>query len=315
MTGSEFEHKPVLLGEVIECLNLETTGTYVDCTFGRGGYSKEILDKLGKEGLLLALDTDPDAIEYGARVFKDESRLKLIHSNYDRVAEIIKERTVSGEVNGIVFDLGVSSPQLEDATRGFSFRNEGPLDMRMNPETGQSAKEWINTATVADIKYVFRRYGEEPLASRIANYVVQARARQAINSTRELADIVFQAFPEKERRKRKLHPATKVFQAIRMHVNDELTHLQTALHAAVDTLAAGATLVVVSFHSLEDRIVKRLFRDLVQGELLPDKLPVKDQQIKRNFEYACKLLRPSDKEIDENRRSRSARLRAVRKLL
>jgi len=313
MEANEPGHEPVLISEVIRCLQPENSGVYVDCTFGRGGYSKEILKNLDHDGRVLAMDTDPDAIAYGNKTFEKEPRLILRKSNYDKLAEIVTELGLQEQIKGIVFDLGVSSPQLDDAGRGFSFRYNGPLDMRMNPEAGMSAREWINSAKPGEIRRVIRRYGEEPSAGRISRKIVDARENKSIDTTAELAEIVYRSFPERERRKKKIHPATKVFQAIRMHVNDELAHLEAGLQAAMQVLPVGANIVVVSFHSLEDRLVKRFFRYLVEGDSVPDKVPLFDRQIGGDFEYVCKLFKPSGDEVSRNPRARSARLRAIRR--
>lgn len=318
MTQQGFKHRPVLIDEVMASLQPQGADVYIDCTFGRGGYSQRILDALGDEGRVLALDADPDAIAYGEEVFKGEPRLLLRHTFYDSIADVVKTLSVPAKipdrVDGIVFDLGVSSPQLDDASRGFSFRFNGPLDMRMNPSVGQSAADWVNTAEHGEMARVFSRLGEEQLAGKIASHIVRARQQAEIKTTAVLADIVFQAFPEKERRKRKIHPATKVFQAIRMHINDELGHLQRALVNALDVLAINGVLAVVSFHSLEDRMVKRFFRHCVEGEVVPDGLPLTHDQMGGDFEYVAKQIKPSAEEIEINPRSRSARLRAIRRL-
>lgn len=286
----------------------------MDCTFGRGGYSRRILDALGDGGRVVALDADPDAVVYGKRAFKNEPRLILRHTFYDCIADVVKVLPVPNQVDGIVFDLGVSSPQLDDASRGFSFRFDGPLDMRMNPLQGQSAADWVNAAGYGEMTRVFSRLGEEKLAGRIAGNIVRARERHVINTTAKLAEIVFQAFPEKERRKRKTHPATKVFQAIRIHVNDELGRLQRALNAALGMLAIDGVLAMVSFHSLEDRMVKRFFRGCVRGDVVPDRLPVRYDQTGGDYAYVAKLIRPSAQEMAVNPRSCSARLRAIRRV-
>lgn len=314
MTESEYKHKPVLIDEVMTCLNPDDAGVYVDCTFGRGGYTKRILDVLGADGQVVALDADPDAIAHGEQVYGNEPRLKLRHKNYDRIIEVLKELALPLQIDGIVFDLGVSSPQLDDASRGFSFRYDGPLDMRMNPTEGVSAAEWIGKAEPAEMLRVIARLGEEKLAGLIVRNIVKAREKQAITGTAQLAEIIYSGFPEKEKRKRKIHPATKVFQAIRMHVNDELGHLERALEAAKSVLAINGVLAVVAFHSLEDRMVKRFFRDCVLGEALPDGLPVKEADLKSDYEYVARLVKPSDEEVTVNARARSARLRAIRRV-
>lgn len=315
MEERDFEHQPVLIDEVIQSLQPGIRKTIIDCTFGRGGYSAAILKEMNEEGRVLGLDADPEAIAYGERTFGNELRLILAHTNYDRIVEVLKELGMPEHVDGIVFDLGVSSPQLDDASRGFSFRNDGPLDMRMNPHAGQSAAEWLSTVTFAELSRVISVFGEERMASRIAKQIIAHREKTAITTTRQLADVVYQAIPEKDRRLRKIHPATKTFQAIRMEINQELEHLRIALDAALDSLAAGGVLAVVAFHSLEDRLVKRLFRQAVLGNEVPDKLPVRETEMGGEYEYVTRMTRPSEEEVKVNPRARSATLRAIRKKL
>lgn len=314
MRSKEYQHRPVLVDEVMECLRPQHAGVYVDGTFGRGGYTGRILDALSGDGRVVALDVDPDAIAYGERIYGDEPRLFLKHANYDRIVEELRSLPVPDKVNGMVFDLGVSSPQFDDAARGFSFRCDGPLDMRMNPCEGQSAADWVNTAEPTEMRRVIYRLGEEKLAGLITKAIVRARQRDAITTTGQLADIVYQAFPEREKRKYRIHPATRVFQAVRMQVNDELGHLERALSLVPGVLAVRGVLVVVSFHSLEDRMVKRLFRDLVKGDKAPDGLPLRNNELNRSYEYVAKLIRPLAGEVEVNVRARSARLRAIRKV-
>ena len=314
MTDETFAHKPVLINEVIECLQPQGAGVYVDCTFGRGGYSSEILSGLNRQGKVLALDADPDAIQHGKKMFVNDKRLILKQCNYEDLKYIADEQGITKDIRGIVFDLGVSSPQLDDASRGFSFSKDGPLDMRMDPQQGISAREWLNAAEENEIKQIIWRYGEERFSGRVAKHIVRERSRSALETTRQLAEIVYQAIPERERFKRKIHPATKVFQAIRMHVNDELGHLERGLQSAIDMANKHTTIAVVSFHSLEDRLVKHKFRKSVEGERLPDKLPIAGERGTGEFEYVSRLTMPSAEEVEINARARSARLRAIRKL-
>ena len=314
MTQEEYQHRPVLIDEVMDCLRPQPAGVYVDGTFGRGGYSRRILDALGDDGRVVALDVDPDAVAYGEQMYGDEPRLFLRHANYDRIVEELKDLSMPDKVSGVVFDLGVSSPQFDDAARGFSFRRNGPLDMRMNPCEGQSAADWVNTVNPVEMVRVINQLGEERLAGLITKNIVRERERGMITTTRQLADIIYQAFSEKEKHKRKIHPATKVFQAIRMQVNNELGHLQQALSAALKVLAIRGVLVVVSFHSLEDRMVKRFFHNLVKGKEIPEEVPLRNNDLNKNYEYVAKLIKPSNKEIKNNVRARSARLRAIRKI-
>ena len=314
MEATDFEHQPVLIGEVMQCLQPQGDDFIIDCTFGRGGYSAAILQQLDDKGRVLALDADPDAIAHGERVFENEPRLVLAHNNYDRIVETLKDLGMPAKADGIVFDLGVSSPQLDDATRGFSFRNDGPLDMRMNPHVGQSASEWLNTVSLKDLARVISTLGEERVAGRIARRIIEFRDGAVLDSTAQLAEVVYQAMPEKEKRQRKTHPATKTFQAIRMHVNQELEHLSAGLHAALDSLLEGGVLAVVSFHSLEDRMVKQLFRRSVLGEAVPDRLPLKQADMGGDYEYVEKLVKPTAEETTRNPRARSARLRAIKRI-
>ncbi|MCW8964624.1 MAG: 16S rRNA (cytosine(1402)-N(4))-methyltransferase RsmH [Gammaproteobacteria bacterium] len=314
MGAVDYEHKPVLIDEVMKSLHPRDGDFVIDCTFGRGGYSAAILQELDENGRVLALDADPDAIAHGERAFENEPRLVLAHSNYDRIVETLKELEMPAKADGIVFDLGVSSPQLDDATRGFSFRNDGPLDMRMNPQAGQSATEWLSAVSLKDLTRIISVLGEERMASRIARRIVESRDAAVLDSTARLAEIVYQAMPEKEKRQRKIHPATKTFQAIRMHVNQELEHLSAGLDAALDTLVVGGVLAVVSFHSLEDRMVKQLFRRSVLGDEVPDRLPLKEVDMGGNYEYVAKLVKPSEEETARNPRARSARLRAIKRI-
>ena len=313
MEDASYVHQPVLINEVLECLHPESDDFIVDCTFGRGGYSAAILEKLGNKGQVLALDVDPQAIAYGRAAFADEPRLTLANNNYDRLVETLEELGMPTKVNGIVFDLGVSSPQLDDASRGFSFRNDGPLDMRMNPDVGLSAAEWLKMTSFGELARVISTLGEEKMAKRIAREIVNYRQNSDIESTMQLAQVVSAAIPEKEKRQRKIHPATKTFQAIRMYINDELGHLKAGLSQALDVLMAGGVIAVVTFHSLEDRIVKRLFRKMVQGEEVPARLPVRDSDLQSNYVYMKKLALPDEREIASNPRARSAKLRAIRR--
>lgn len=315
MVSSSNGHQPVLLKEVLECLKPDGADVIVDCTFGRGGYSAAILNRLDQDGRVMAMDADPAAIAHGERVFRNEPRLTLVHKNYDMLLEALQSLGWPVKVNGIVFDLGVSSPQLDDASRGFSFKNDGPLDMRMNPQAGITAADWLSTVSLQELTKVIGMLGEEKQSGRIARRIVDYRQHSRLESTAQLAEIVAQAIPERDRRQRKIHPATKTFQAIRMKINEELEHLERALSAALEVLAVEGVLAVVTFHSLEDRIVKRMFRHCVQDDGLPERLPVKASELKKNFADVARLVTPSATEIQNNPRARSAKLRAIRKLL
>lgn len=313
METERFAHRPVLIDEVMDCLRPDGSAVIIDGTFGRGGYTTAILKGLSEKGRVLALDVDPEAIAYGEEAFRNEPRLTLLKKNYDQIVEALEEVNMPVNVDGIVFDLGVSSPQLDDAARGFSFLRDGPLDMRMDPGAGLSAAAWLRTVPQQELSRVIAMLGEERMSGRIARAIVTWRDKTDIQTTAQLSEVVTQAIPEKEQRKRKIHPATKTFQAIRMYINDELQHLKAGLHAAINVLALNGVLVVVTFHSLEDRIVKRLFRESVSGPELPDRLPVMGKP-SGNYEYVEKLVTASPEEQAANPRARSAKLRAIRRI-
>jgi len=283
----------------------------VDGTFGRGGHSAAILDRLGESGCLIALDKDEQAISYGRQRFSGERRLHMRHSSFSRLGEVAQEQGVFGKVNAVLLDLGVSSPQLDDARRGFSFQQDGPLDMRMDRSSGMSAAQWLATADEAEIARVLWEYGEERFSRRIARAVVEQRQREPLNTTSQLAALITRASPVKERHK---HPATRSFQAIRIHINSELDDLKEGLVQAVDVLAPGGRLVVISFHSLEDRIVKRFLRDQSRGDVLPKGVPVMDKQLKPGI-LKCigKPVRAQKEELRINPRARSAIMRIAEK--
>jgi len=251
-------HVPVLLGPVLEGLDIKTDGLYVDGTFGRGGHSRAILNALDSGGRLIAIDRDPQAIASASKTLIDDPRFEAVGGEFAQLATIIGERGQNGKVDGLLFDLGVSSPQLDEAERGFSFLRDGPLDMRMDPDSGVAAAEWLKTVEEVKLKTVLKMYGEERQAARIARAVVTARENAAIESTAQLAEIIVSVVPAHTRKK---HPATKTFQAIRIFINRELEQLESVLDQAFDVLATGGRLCVISFHSLEDRIVKRFMRD------------------------------------------------------
>jgi len=258
-------HRPVLLDQVLDALKIKSDGLYIDGTFGRGGHTAALLDRLGVQGQLLAFDKDPDALECAADRFRGESRLIMRHGSFGNLGTVVSELGWQGKVDGILLDLGVSSPQLDDAERGFSFLNEGPLDMRMNPQEGISAGEWLAGASERDIADVLWRYGEERCSRRIARTIVATRGDSPITTTSGLARLIAAAVPGRDFKK---HPATRSFQAIRIFINHELEDLQSVLPQVVEVLAPGGRLAVISFHSLEDRIVKRFIRDQYRGCLL-----------------------------------------------
>ena len=308
---NEYTHKPVLLDEALQALAIRTDGCYVDCTFGRGGHSRAILQRLGAQGRLLAFDKDPEAARFAREEFAGNRRFSFYPYSFTRLGGIIGPAGLQGRVDGLLFDLGVSSPQLDDASRGFSFLRDGRLDMRMNPGQGASAADWINQAHRAEISRVLRHYGGERYAGRIARAITARRAEQAITSTLELAELIRATVPGFEPGK---HPATRSFLAIRIHVNNELEELQTALSQAPGILRPGGRLAVISFHSGEDRIVKRFIRRQSRADDYPDYLPVTSAQIKPVMRALGRPLRPGSAASRDNPRSRSAILRAAEKL-
>ena len=310
-TSSTLIHKPVLLEETLTALNIKPAGCYVDGTFGRGGHSQEIIKQLGENGKLLAFDKDPQAIMQANAIAANDDRLHVKQGSFTQLKQIINELGWQGKVDGIFLDLGVSSPQLDDAERGFSFRFDGPLDMRMDPEHGISASQWLASAEERDIMMVLFDYGEEKFARRIASAIVTARQEQPINTTKQLASIVAAANPSRERNK---DPSTRTFQAIRIFINQELEDLKTCLAQAVEILAPGGRLVVISFHSLEDRIVKRFIREQCKGDDFPLDLPVMHAQLNQNMKMIGKAIKAGRAELDENPRARSAVMRVAERL-
>lgn len=299
-------HVPVLLGPVLQGLKIKPDGCYVDGTFGRGGHSKEILKQLGEAGRLIAIDRDPEAIAAAPASLTADPRFELIRGESAQLKTFIEERGLVGKVDGLLFDLGVSSPQLDEAERGFSFMRDGPLDMRMDPESGKSAAAWLASVDEQELKYVLRKYGEENNASRIARAIVQARAEAPVSRTAQLARIIEEAAPQRGRKK---HPATKTFQAIRIAINGELEQLEAALAQSVDVMRKGARLCVISFHSLEDRIVKRFMRDASRESEQYRGMPDVPEAFRPKLRMIGKAVSATDAEIDVNRRARSARLR------
>ncbi|MBT2968776.1 MAG: 16S rRNA (cytosine(1402)-N(4))-methyltransferase [gamma proteobacterium symbiont of Ctena orbiculata] len=305
------DHDSVLLQPAIEALKIDPGGIYIDGTFGRGGHSRRILLALGDQGQLLAIDRDPEAVAYGRRMFGQDARFRIVQESFAMLGEVSEQAGLMGRVNGILLDLGVSSPQLDQAGRGFSFTKDGPLDMRMDPGSGLSAAEWLARAEMKQITEVLKTYGEERHAKRIARAIVEARKQAPITSTLQLAEIVSRANPAWEKNK---HPATRSFQAIRIHVNAELEALQRALRSVLDVLAIGGRLAVISFHSLEDRIVKRFMREQAKGDRYPPGVPVTQDRVAPRLRLVGKALRPSDEETAVNPRARSAVLRVAERL-
>ncbi len=309
---SEFDHRPVLLKETINALNIKADGIYVDATFGRGGHSKAILDCLNERGRLLAFDQDPQAVAYGLKQFSQEKRIEIIHCNFTQVAKMVAERGWDKKIDGVLMDLGVSSPQLDDAARGFSFTRSGPLDMRMNTEEGETALQWLATVSLNDLTVVLKKYGEEKSARRIAQAIIKNRDDMEITDTKQLADIIVNAVPGYEKHK---HPATRSFQAIRIFINKELQALEQGLQAAISVLAVGGRLVIISFHSLEDRMVKRFMRDMTSPPKMPAELPIMNTDSEVPYRLAGKPIVANESEITKNPRARSARLRVLERVL
>ena len=298
-------HKTVLLEEAVDALALRPDGAYVDATFGRGGHSRLILDRLGPRGRLIALDCDPEAVVAATRI--SDARFCMVHASFAELAGVL-ERLGLGGVDGVLLDLGVSSPQLDDAARGFSFRRDGPLDMRMDTSRGQTAAQWLETASETEIREVIRDYGEERFAKQVAKAIVAARQRGPVVTTGQLADIVGAAVRTREKNK---NPATRTFQAVRIYLNQELAHLSLALPQILDLLTPGARLAVISFHSLEDRIVKRFMRDAARADV-PIRLPLRARELPQSrLRLIGKPVRPSAEEIAANPRARSATLRVA----
>lgn len=305
-------HEPVMTREVVQALNVRTDGTYVDATYGRGGHTRAILSQLGPAGRVLAIDRDPEAGRYAQRMSETESRLTFVQSPFSELSKIVSSHGLVYRVTGLVLDLGVSSPQLDSHQRGFSFKGDGPLDMRMNPEVGADAADWLNSATEEQLCRCLRELGEERFARRIARAVVAVRDSRPLTRTTELAEIVVRAVPTREPGK---HPATRTFQAIRMHVNEELDQLKSVLPQALHVLEAGGRLAVISFHSLEDRIVKQFMRQAATGDHYPPDLPVTQDQIRPELKVLTKPLRPGTAEREANPRARSAVLRVAEKTM
>jgi len=305
------EHVPVLLDSVLEGLNIQSSGWYVDGTFGRGGHSSAILKLLEAQGRLLAIDRDPQAIAQVDAALQQDPRFELVHGDFAELKNYAVERKFLGKVDGLLLDLGVSSPQLDEAARGFSFQSDGPLDMRMDPGSGFSAAAWLEQVDEKDLKKVLSQLGEERFAGRIARAIVAARVQTPIRTTRQLADIVKAVVPSRGQRK---NPATKTFQAIRIFVNKELEQLETALEASLDLLHPGGRLCVISFHSLEDRRVKRFMRDASQEPVQFRGLPDIPQEFRPRLKVIGKVVTANEKEIAANVRARSARLRVAERL-
>ena len=301
-----FAHATVLLQEAVDALQVKPGGVYVDGTFGRGGHSRLILQRLGECGRLIALDKDPAAIAAGRAI--GDARFILVHRGFENLARVLKEQGAD-KVDGILLDLGVSSPQLDDEKRGFSFRFDAPLDMRMDTSSGQTAAEWLATADEGELTEVIRDYGEERFARQIARSLVAARETQPIETTGQLVELVSQAVRTREPGK---NPATRTFQAIRIYINQELAELERVLPACVARLKVGGRLVVISFHSLEDRMVKHFVRDMVEADKLPRNVPIRASEVPQGkLRGVGKAVRAGKTELQLNPRARSAVMRVA----
>jgi len=310
--NNSFEHVTVLLQEAVDALVTDPSGFYVDGTFGRGGHSGKLLNALADDGQLMAIDKDLEAIDFAQNRFGDDARFSIAHGSFARLEEFAQQRDQLGKVTGVLLDLGVSSPQLDDPSRGFSFQHDGPLDMRMDTTSGESAAQWLSYASEQEIANVLYTYGEEKFGRRMARAVVAEREKAPIETTARLAQIIKDANPAWEKGK---HPATRAFQAIRIQVNCELTDIEECLQGALEALEVGGRLVVISFHSLEDRIVKRFIRKHVKGDdHLPQGIPYTNDMLRCRLKDISKKVKASKHEVDENPRSRSAVMRVTEKI-
>ncbi len=305
-------HISVLLDESITGLAIKPDGVYIDCTFGRGGHSGLILDNLGPNGRLIAIDRDPTAIA-AAEKYADDDRFIIEHFGFADLQSIVEKHQLLEKIDGILLDLGVSSPQLDEAERGFSFMKDGPLDMRMDTTRGQTAAEWLAVADVEDITWVLRTFGEEKHAWRIANAIVDEREETPLTRTGQLAQLIKKTAPQREIKK---HPATRSFQAIRMYINSELEQIEKVLAASLSVLKTGGRLTVISFHSLEDRLVKQFMKKHSQAKKVPRGLPISEEELNKGKSLALigKKLKPTKNEVSENVRSRSSVLRVAERL-
>ncbi len=302
-------HATVLLNEAVDALQVKPDGVYVDGTFGRGGHSRLILSKLGASGRLIAFDKDPMAIAAGQAI--QDARFHMVHSGFEHLSEKLRESGV-GKVDGVLLDLGVSSPQLDDAQRGFSFRFDAPLDMRMDTSRGRTAAEWLAVADEGELTEVIRDYGEERFARQVARAIVAARQEHAIDTTKQLTDIVGKTVHTREPGK---NPATRTFQAIRIYINRELEELENVLPQCIDELKVGGRMSVISFHSLEDRMVKQFMRDMAQGDKLPKSVPIRAADVPQGkVKLVGKPIYASEQELAANPRARSAVLRVAERL-
>lgn len=304
-------HQTVLLEETVAGVLSDVDGVYVDGTFGRGGHSRLLLSKLGVNARLIGIDKDPQAVAEGQQLAQSDKRFTMLQGSFADVHELLKGAAITNPLSGVLLDLGVSSPQLDQAERGFSFLKDGALDMRMNPAQGESAQQWLAYAEENEIARVLKEYGEERFAKRIARAIIAARTETPLTNTLQLAKVIAEANPAWEKGK---HPATRAFQAIRIHINNELGDLERLLDDVLDLLAVRGRLAVISFHSLEDRIVKRFIRQQVRGDDLPAYIPVQSSDLHVRMRAIGKAIQPSTAEVEANPRSRSAVLRIAEKV-
>lgn len=304
-------HQTVLLEEAVAPLLKDADGIYVDATFGRGGHTRHLLAQLSPAAQVFGFDKDPQAVVEGERLAQADARFSIVHNSFAEILSVMSGKGLAGQVAGVLADLGVSSPQLDDASRGFSFMNDGPLDMRMDSSSGMSAADWLVDVAEEELARVLFEYGEERYSRRIARAIVKARSENPITRTKELADIVAAAHPAWEKHK---HPATRSFQAIRIFINNELGDIQQFLKDALAVLKPGGRLAVISFHSLEDRLVKQYFQKEAKGDDFPAGLPITVDMLKPRVRLVGKAIEPSEAEVLANPRARSARLRIVEKL-
>ena len=309
------EHRTVLLEPAVEQLAICEDGLYIDATFGRGGHSAAILAKLGEKGRLIMIDKDPTAIAAAEQRFANDQRVQIVQGAFTLIESFINAQQLTGQVNGILLDLGISSPQVDEASRGFSFMQDGPLDMRMDTTQGITAAEWLASVDEQVLANALFTYGEERLSRRIARTICEQRQTQPLTTTLQLAELVKKIYPRpKPTQRKRIHPATRTFQAIRIIINRELEDLAIALKQSLSVLATGGRLVVISFHSLEDRIVKRFMRDKARGKDYPMHLPILEQDLGKQLKIVGGFIKPSDGEVQYNPRARSAVMRVAEKI-
>ncbi|MFV2031606.1 MAG: 16S rRNA (cytosine(1402)-N(4))-methyltransferase RsmH [Gammaproteobacteria bacterium] len=308
MTGQELSHAPVLHDEVMQQMNVQPGGVYVDGTYGRGGHARSILSRLDQSGRLIVMDRDPEAIKAAQDAIGKDSRVTILHDDYANLHQRLVAMEITESIDGVLLDLGVSSPQLDDAARGFSFQKNGQLDMRMDPSRGESAAQWLDRADEAEISRVLWKYGEERHARRIARKIVEVRQDRAIDDTASLSELISRCVPQGKHHR---HPATRSFQAIRIHINQELAQIGRLLDSIFEILKIGGRLLVISFHSLEDRLVKRFFKKHSSKPRIPRGLPVRDADLVASIRLKVigKAIRAGITEVELNPRARSAVLR------